>query len=164
MRTGRLSISRGHQIEGVAEASAPRLKLVQSPAEPAPAQVSAPAEAPPVSPDYHLVHDRLTVLERLTRLRKSGALSAEEFAAEKARILALPADELLLNEPAPVHFVPATPRGGPQQGPSLLGRLLQRRFILFIMFSLGAGLAFSYAAQPNATLRFIDQSLRIVGA
>ena len=56
MRTGKLAISRGHQL-----AEPPHLSLV--PAAPGPA-----APAPPASPDYHLVHDRLTALERLARL------------------------------------------------------------------------------------------------
>jgi hypothetical protein len=76
MRTGRLSISRGHQLQGTPDGPAPpQLSLVPQP---------APAEpAPPASPDYHAVHDRLTSLERLTRLFELGALSAEEFALIK---------------------------------------------------------------------------------
>ena len=157
MRTGRLSISRGHELEGMPDRASPRLKLVQEPAEPVSAPVPQRSEAPPVSPDYHAVHDRLTALERLTRLRESGVLSAKEFAAEKALILALPAEEMLLCNPAPVHFVPAAPRSGP----SLIGRMLGWKFLLF---SLCVGLAFSYAAQPNTTARFLDQSLRALGA
>jgi hypothetical protein len=160
MRTGRLSISRGHELEGTPEAASPRLKLVQQPAEAPvtrePASVPPRAEPPPVSPDYHAVHDRLTALERLTRLRESGVLSAREFAAEKALILALPAEEMLLCDPAPVHSVPAAPA----PGPSLIGRMLGWKFLLF---SLCAGFAFSYAAQPNLTARFLDQSLRALG-
>src|SRR6185295_14491705 len=113
MRTGRLSISRGHQLIGAPEGPAPpQLALVQQ-----------PEQAPPASPDYHAVHDRLTSLERLTRLFELGALSAGEFAAEKALVLGLPADELVLRTPAPVSFVPAEPRR-PAPGPSLLGRML----------------------------------------
>jgi hypothetical protein len=165
MRTGRLSISRGHQIEASPELAAPRLKLVQKPAkgtraiaEPPPAPANE--EAAPVASDYHAVHDRLGALERLARLLEAGALSAEEFAAEKALILALPADEILLCNPAPVHFVPAAPRARPQGGPSLIGRMLNWKFLIF---SLAAGLSFSYAAQPQATARFLDQSLRTIG-
>jgi hypothetical protein len=164
MRTGRLSISRGHQLEGAPETASPRLRLVQQPAEAPPKREPAPVpqraqmlpESPPVSPDYFAVHDRLTALERLTRLHESQFLSADEFAAEKALILALPADEILLCEPAPPRFEPV-----PQpRGPSLIGRMLGWRFLLF---SLCAGLAFSYAAQPNVTARFLDQSLRAIG-
>lgn len=156
MRTGRLSISRGHELEGMPAGASPRLKLVQQPAEPEPAPVPPRAETPPVSPDYLAVHDRLTALERLTRLRESGVLSAKEFAAEKALILALPAEEMLLCEPAPAHGIALAPA----PGPSLVGRMLGWKFLLF---SLCIGLAFSYAAQPNSTARFLDQSLRAIG-
>ncbi len=160
MRTGRLSISRGHQLQGEPVAFPPQLTLVPQPAEPRPAPVSVLSQAPPASPDYHLVHDRLTALERLTRLFELGALSAEEFAAEKALVLALPADELVLREAAPVHFVPAEPRR-PARGPTLLGRMLSWKFLLF---SLAAGLGLSWFAQPNQTARLIEQSLRLFGA
>ncbi|TMJ18893.1 MAG: hypothetical protein E6G92_03450 [Alphaproteobacteria bacterium] len=102
------------------------------------------------------MHDRLTALERLTRLHESQFLSAEEFAAEKALILALPADEILLCEPAPAR----SEREPHARGPSLIGRILGWKFLLF---SLSAGLAFSYAAQPGMTARFLDQSLRALG-
>ena len=150
MRTGRLSISRGHQLAGAPDGPVPpQLALV--PASPAPE---------PVSPDYHAVHDRLTSLERLTRLFELGALSAEEFAAEKALILALPADELVLREPAPVHFVPAAPQRIRSRGPSLVGRMLSWKLLIF---SLVAGLGFSFVTQPNETQRFLDQMLRLAG-
>ncbi|HEV2817677.1 MAG TPA: hypothetical protein VGW40_10730 [Allosphingosinicella sp.] len=150
MRTGRLSISRGHQLAGAPDGPAPpQLTLVPTP--PAPE---------PFSPDYAAVHDRLTSLERLTRLFELGALSAEEFAAEKALILALPADELVLREAAPVHFVPAAPQRIRARGPSLVGRMLNWKFLLF---SLAAGLGFSLAAQPNETQRFLDQLLQLAG-
>jgi hypothetical protein len=147
MRTGRLAISRGHQLQDTEEMNPPRLALVPEPA------------VLPSSPDYHLVHDRLTSLERLTRLFEQGALSAEEFAAEKRLILGLPADELLLRDPAPVHFVPAAPRR-PVRGPSLVGRMLSWRFIAL---SLVVGLGFSFGTQPDATMRFFDQTLRSFG-
>ncbi|HYN45271.1 MAG TPA: SHOCT domain-containing protein [Allosphingosinicella sp.] len=152
MGTGRLAISRGHQLS-----EPPHLSLVPEAAAESPAP---PAHVPPASPDYHLVHDRLTSLERLTRLFDQGALSADEFAAEKMLILGLPADELVLREPAPVHFVPAEPRGS-QRGPSLLGRMLSWKFVLF---SLVTGLGASFAAQPDQTIRFFDQILRAAGA
>lgn len=154
MRTGRLAISRGHQLS-----EPPHLSLVPEadvPVAPAP----IPDFAPPASPDYHLVHDRLTALERLTRLFEQGALSAQEFAAEKVLILGLPADELVLRDAAPVHFVPAEPRR-PQRGPSLLGRMLSFKFMAV---SLIAGLGFSYGTQPDETMRFFDQLLRYFGA
>jgi len=160
MRTGRLSISRGHQLQGEPVAIPPQLTLVPQPAEPRPAPVSVLEQAPPATPDYHLVHDRLTSLERLTRLFELGALSSEEFAAEKALVLGLPADELVLRTLAPVGFVPAAPRGRPVRGPSLLGRMLSWKFLLF---SLAAGLAFSYAAQPRETAHLFAQILRTFG-
>jgi hypothetical protein len=141
MRTGKLAISRGHQW-----AEPPHLALVPA------AEVR---EAPvPLNPGYHAVHDRLTALERLTRLFEQGVLSAEEFAAEKGLILALPADELVLREAAPVSFSPAHPRK-PAHGPSLLGRILG--WWAFILASLVIGFGFSFVAQPDATLRLFDQ-------
>lgn len=161
MRTGRLSISRGHQLQETPDHPAPpQLTLVAQPAEVEPAPLFAPDPAPPVTPDYHAFHDRLTALERLTRLFELGTLTAEEFTAEKALILGLPADELVLRDLAPVHFVPAAPRK-PQRGPSLIGRMLGWRFILF---SLVVGLGFSFATQPNETQRLLDQTLRLFGA
>jgi hypothetical protein len=148
-------------LQGEPVAIPPQLTLVPQPAEPKAAPVSVPQQAPPASPDYHLVHDRLTSLERLTRLFELGALSAEEFAAEKALVLALPADELVLRTPAPVSFVPAEPRPRPTRGPSLLGRMLGWKFLLF---SLVAGLGLSYAAQPNQTMHLFEQTLRLFGA
>ena len=141
MPTGKLAISRGHQ-----------LALPLRPLTPEP-----PASA---SPEYQLVHDRLSALERLTRLFEQGALSAEEFAAEKAIILKLPADELVLQAPAPVPFSPAPALPSPP-GPSLLGRLLHWKFL---PVGLAAGLALSAAAQPNETIRFFDEALRLFGA
>ena len=157
MRTGRLSISRGHQLQGEPVAFPPQLTLVPQPAEPRAAPVSVPLQAPPASPDYQLVHDRLSALERLTRLFELGALSAEEFAAEKALVLSLPADELLLNQPAPVGFMPAAPRAG-ARGPSLLGRLFGWKLLLF---GLVAGLGLSWAAQPHQTQHMLDQIVRL---
>src|SRR3954468_274059 len=145
MRTGRLSISRGHQLLGEPVAIPPQLKLVPQSAEPGPASVSMLEQAPPASIDYQLVHDRLTSLERLTRLFELGALSLEEFAVEKALVLSLPADELILCTPAPVHFAPAEPRRQ-ARGPSLLGRMLGWKFLLL---SLAAGLGLSFATQPR---------------
>ena len=159
MRTGRLRISRGHQLQGEPVAFPPQLMLVPQPAEPAPAPVSVPPQAPPASPDYQLVHDRLSALERLTRLFELGALSGEEFATEKALVLSLPADEFVLTTPAPIGFVPQAPRAAPR-GPSLLGRMLGWKFLLF---SLAAGLALSFAAQPSQTSHLFEQVFPIIG-
>jgi hypothetical protein len=151
MRTGRLSISRGHQLHETPDRD-------RDPAQSLPPHLTL---VPPATADYHIVHDRLTALERLARLFELGTLSAEEFAAEKALILALPADELVLRDLAPVHFVPAAPRRAAQRGPSLLGRMLGWKFVLF---SLVVGLAFSFATQPNETRRLFDQTVRLFGA
>jgi hypothetical protein len=151
MRTGRLNISRGHHF-AQPQGGAPRLALV-SEAEPV-AALMPPAA--PATPDYQLVHDRLTSLERLSRLHEQGALSPEEFADEKRLIMGLPADELLLREPAPVHFVPAAPRRRPYH-PSLIGRMLNWKFILL---SLVIGFGFSFVAQPDATMHLFDQIVR----
>jgi hypothetical protein len=122
--------------------------------------VSVLEQAPPASPDYQLVHDRLTSLERLARLFEVGALSADEFAAEKALVLGLPADELVLRTLAPVSFVPAAPRRRPERGPSLLARMVGWKFLLF---SLVVGFGFSYAAQPRETAHLFEQTLRLFG-
>jgi hypothetical protein len=107
----------------------------------------------PVSPEYQPVHDRLTALERLAKLHDQGALTDAEFAAEKAMLLARHTDELVLNEPL---LAPAPPRG-----PTLLGRLFSWRFI---PVGVVAGLALSFASQPNETMRFFEETLRLFGA
>lgn len=146
MRTGRLNISRGHQA-GVGAAPGPRLSIVAA------SQPEAPVRPVPVSPEYQPVHDRLAALERLARLHDQGALTDAEFAAEKARLLARHTDELVLNEPL---LAPAPPRG-----PTLLGRLFSWRFI---PVGIVAGLALSFASQPNETTRFFEETLRLFGA
>lgn len=137
MRTGKLAISRGRP-----SAEPPLLALVPEEAAPAPAR-----------PD--LVEHRLTSLERLTRLYEQGALTVDEFIEEKALILGRRAGD---NDGpvAPVHFVPAASR----RGPSLLGRMLGWRFLLF---SLVVGLGFSFAIQPDTTTRFFSQLSRALG-
>jgi hypothetical protein len=177
VRTGRLNISRGHQF-GEAAISTPRLALVpreepgpgaapvtvaqrNAPPVPAPAApVPENVPPPPASPEYLVVHDRLTAIERLTRLRDQGALTDEEYAAEKAIVLGLPADELILHAPAPDARAAVAP-ARPARGPSLLARLVDWRFVPFAM---AAGLGLSYAAQPRETLRFFDEMLRLFGA
>lgn len=152
-----LSISRGHQLGGTVP-PAPRLSLV--PREPeapkAAPEPAAPAAPPPASADYLLVHDRLNALERLARLHEQGILSGEEFAAEKAVILRLPADELLLDQAAPPTIGQPTVRG-----PSLVGRLFSWKLIPVGVFT---GLIFSYVSQPQETFRFFNEAMRIIGA
>ena len=141
MRTGRLNISRGHPEVGTEETPPPHLALVPQVAEFA--HLSEPARAP----DLDTVEARLTALERLVRLYEQGALSIEEFAAEKLLILGEQPKVM------PVHFVPAEPRGRPR-GPSLLGRMLSWQFLLLCLL---AGIGLTYATQPEATNRLASQ-------
>ncbi len=171
MRTGRLAISRGHQLVHGSEEAVPSLALVPAPhqhepalslipaADPAPAPSAPPTEAPA---DHELIDRRLTALERLTRLAEQGALSAEEFAEEKALVLgrfaARPAPQ------GPVSFVPAAPRPERQprpRGPSLFGRLFGGWRVIPV--GLVAGLALSFATQPQATIGVFDEALRLFG-
>lgn len=158
MRTGKLSISRGSEWQENAH-PVPRLVAVPSPApapepEPEPEPVTPMevrvCEPAPQSADYHLVHDRLTALERLIRLHEQGALSPEEFAAEKTIILRLPAEELVLRE-APLPPVPLRPRG-----PSLVGRMMDWKFL---SLACAAGLAFSFATESKETMNFFDDAI-----
>lgn len=140
MRTGRLSISRGHPQAPPEETPPPHLALVPQVAE------TVPATEPVPTPDLETVNARLAALERLVRLYEQGALSIEEYAAEKL---------LILGEPprlAPVHFVPAHPRR--RKGPSLLGRMLSWPFLLLCLL---AGVGLTYATQPEATNRLLSQ-------
>ena len=109
---------------------------------------AVPRQDGPAS-DIHLVDYRLAALERLSRLRDKGALSLEEFAAEKALILALPAGELEL---VPEQMI--RPRG-----PSLLGRLFGWRMIAA---GIGAGLIFSYVTAPQDLLGLVDRASRFL--
>ena len=152
MRTGRLSISRGHEL---ARRDAP----AALPAELRPTRAEPPCARPEavIVADYSALDERLSALERLARLFEHGALSAEEFAAEKALVLAYPVDELLLHDKAPVGFVPAEPRA-PRPGPSLVGRMLSARFLLLCVV---CGLGFSFAVQPHETGRLFEQTLHL---
>ena len=94
------------------------------------------ATEPEPAADLHLVHHRLVALERLTALHEKGVLSPQEFAAEKALVLRIPAEELVLE---PAHALP-------RRGPSLLGRLLNPKLIAA---GVAAGLALSAYNQPQ---------------
>lgn len=83
MRTGKLGISRGHEI---------RARQAQPLLPPEPVSFAP-------QPELDLIQVRLQALERLARLVKQGMLSADEFALEKSLILRLTGDELLLTEP-----------------------------------------------------------------
>jgi len=128
----------------------PELRAVP-PSRPLERSAPAPAPAAPVSiADYQLVRERLDALERLSLLRDIGVLSPEEFAAEKALVLRLPADELLLQEG---DMIPA-------HGPSLLGRLFSWKLLLV---GAVAGLALSAYTAPGDLQNFADAAARLIG-
>lgn len=52
------------------------------------AQAPPPAEAPAAAPAPGMSEDKIAMLQKLSELQKSGVLTEEEFAAEKAKILA----------------------------------------------------------------------------
>ena len=160
VRTGKLSISRGYRF-GESDAPVPRLVLVPKSGQAPKPKAARPPAAPaaPVSAEYQLAHDRLSALERLARLRKQGILSADEFAAEKALILGQSAGELVLHETAAIDEAPDRPPA-PARGPSLLGRLFSWRFL---PVGVAAGLGLSFASQPQETIRFFDEALRLFG-
>ena len=131
MRTGKLTISRGHEL----------LR-----------ERAAPAEAPvrPVSftpsrdtGELHLIQVRLNALERLTRLVEQGTISLDEFKLEKSLVLRLTGEELLLTKAAP-----ATPPSAPlaSQAP---------RWALVLLAPLVA-LAATLWAAPTETLAWFE--------
>jgi hypothetical protein len=125
MRTGRLTISRGHEILA-------RLERGVETAGPVSFQPSAAVT------EIERLHLRLAAIERLARLVEQGILSHQEFREEKALVMGVTGEELLLTEVAPAEAAP--PR------PSLAGRLLHWRVAL----ALGAaGLAWFWMAQPE---------------
>lgn len=115
----------------------------KSDAEAAAADLAGSAPLPPQSVDYHLIHDRLCMLERLTALRTAGTLGEDEFLAEKQRILALPGEELVLRSVLQTH-----------QSPSLAGRLFSWKLL-----ALGVllGIALAFFTQPNEMMQFLDR-------
>ena len=124
MRTGKLAISRGHEI-GIRQAPVGEVRPVSF----------VPAEDPgPLT----MIHARLNALERLTRLVEQGAISLDEFKLEKSLILRLTGEELLLTQAAAPK--PAEP------SPPLLTRLLGWRALL-VVTALGTGLYFGF--QPE---------------
>lgn len=147
MRTGRLSISRGHVLIQAA-------RSVEAPPEP---KGFVPAGEPS---DVQLVDARLTALERLTRLLDQGTLSPEEFLTEKALVLNMGREELLLSEPlVPSEDTMAAAAPEPERGPSLAGRLLGWRFIAV---SAAVGVGLSFWAQPQETQALLEQAARLV--
>jgi hypothetical protein len=90
MRTGRLTISRGHEL--LRDRAAPEAG-VEPPVRP----VSfTPCRE---SGELHRIQVRLNALERLTRLVEQGAISLDEFKLEKSLVLRLTGEELLLTSP-----------------------------------------------------------------
>ncbi len=138
MQGRRLTISRG---------VAPVPETAATPAAPHPPR---PAEPIAAAPDFCLVHHRLAALERLSLLRDRGALSADEFAAEKALVLRLPAEELLL--PPEGMIAP--------RGPSLLGRLFSWKLLAA---GVAAGLCLSAFTAPSELVAMADQAARMIG-
>lgn len=132
-------ISRGNGV--VADAKAPAR------AEARPATPKAANDAP--AADFHLVHHRLVALERLSALFEKGALSEEEFAAEKALVLRLPAEELVLRSAMP----PPAPRR-----PSLLGRLVDWKLLAVGTL---AGLGLSFYSDPQGLLDLTERLGRL---
>lgn len=131
MRTGKLSISRGHE-------------LLRERAAAAPPPVDAPARPVSFTPcretgDLHLIQVRLNALERLTWLVEQGAISLDEFKLEKSLVLRLTGDELLLTRRAPPEAQPAPP---------LVSRL--PRWAACLALPLIAAAAFFWAAPAEA--------------
>lgn len=150
MRMGRLAISRGFpSAEGSGEAV--RFAIV------------GPVETPPeiAADPLAVVHIRLNALERLTRLCEAGALTVDEFLAEKATILGHPRSNLL--EPradggTPISFIPTAPRP-PMRSKSLLGRLGWT----IIPLGLIGGIGLTALSQPDAAAQMWQEGLRLLG-
>jgi hypothetical protein len=144
MQGGKLMISRGvPAVEQAVPLGRRPEPSVQAPLQPVSSRQDIPAS------DIHLVDYRLAALERLSRLRDKGALSLEEFAAEKALVLALPTGEMEL---APEQII--RPRG-----PSLLSRLFGWRMLAM---GAAAGLIFSYVTAPQDLLGLVDRASRLL--
>lgn len=136
MRTGKLTISRGHEL------------LRHREEQPAVQPVSfSPCRE---TGELHRIQVRLNALERLTRLFEQGAISLDEFKLEKSLVLRLTAEELLLTSAAPRDRPAPAPIPA---NPSLLGRLLGWRSALLAL--VGAG-AFQLWSQPEATLAWLS--------
>lgn len=104
---------------------------------------------PGATADPRLVHHRLLALERLNRLREKGALSADEYAAEKALVLRVPAD---------VRAFEAMAR--PPGHPSLFGRLFNMRLIAA---GAAAGLALSAFTAPQDFYGLVERAQSLFG-
>ncbi|MGQ0558356.1 MAG: SHOCT domain-containing protein [Sphingosinicella sp.] len=163
MAVGKHSICRGHEL-GETPVVAPRFAGETAEGAIAPAHPLPPLPAS-LSADYGWIHERLTAVERLVRLYDQGALSEAEFAAEKAVILGgerpLPSEYAAPLPGLPTSFSPARVQASRRvRGPSLFGRLLCWPVLLP---GLAAGVALSLASQPEATMHFLDEGLRLFG-
>jgi len=152
MRMGRLAISRGFPSPD--EAGEPACLALVEPTGPSAPRAATDAMA--------AVNARIEVLERLTRLCEAGALTVDEFLAEKAQVLGHPRSNLAGSPDdapaaAPISFTPAHAR--PKRGRSLLGRL--GWFILPI--GLVAGLGLTAVTQPELVAQGWQESLRLLG-
>ena len=152
MHGPKLIISRGIPAHAASPArdsgQRPRPELVRT--APPPRAPERALAAPSAAADYHLVGQRIDALERLSLLRDIGVLTPEEFAAEKALVLSLPAEELLLD----TDLIP------PPRGPSLLGRLLSWK--LLVVGAL-AGLVVSAYTAPQDLMTLADRASRLIG-
>jgi hypothetical protein len=151
MRTGKLNISRGSSFADK-PVEAPVLSLVSG-------SSSGPCANPSIEPPREWLRERLEMLERLGRLHALGLLSNEEFGAEKALLLAQ-SERQAGFAPRPSSSSTTTARKTSEDA-SLLGRLFNWKFL---PIGLIAGLALSFGAQPQETLRFLDQALKFAGA
>ena len=97
----------------------------------------------PPTLDYCLINDRLAALERLLALRDKGILTADELEYEKAAILRLPNEELILR-PGPART---------DRGPSLLGRLFDWKVLAS---GIVAGLALAAFTRPEELTRLLN--------
>jgi hypothetical protein len=140
MRTGKLIISRGHEL------SEQRLAATDRPAS---APVSFSPQ--PAQGELHLINVRLNALERLTRLVEQGTLSLDEFKIEKSLVLRLTGEELLLTQAAP--RAPARKRSGR----SVVSRLLGWRFLTL---ALAGGLGLAAWAQPDRTVALFSPAIQ----
>ena len=150
MRNGRPAISRGFPSSESSEEPV-RLAIVE-PAAAAPPPIAAESLA--------AVNARIEALERLTSLCEAGALTVDEFMAEKAVILGHPRSNLAGTPggpSGPISFQPAKAKTAPRR--SLLGRL--GWFILPLGLASGFGLA--ALTQPEAALQIWQEALRLFG-
>jgi hypothetical protein len=134
MRTGKLTISRGHEILARLERGV---------------ETDGPVSFQPAAAvtEIERLHLRLAAIERLARLVEQGILSHQEFREEKALVMGLTGEELLLTEVAPEV---ASSR------PSLAGRLLHWR----IVAALGvAGLTWLWMAEPEGSAALLASLL-----